>query len=202
MNREKRVGRRSEDFTRRHARLLTGIATIAAIASLISATGCKQGVKAVVDVASFIPPERLTGSYTVPAGSSAIDLQVQPVALDLAPAVQGLANAETMTLDVSTRFNTTGGRGSGSATVFFGATAENVYSTPPVATLEATLAAGQSTKSSVQIPIDSRVLALFQSGKLWMGMRLHWAPTGPEALAGQYTITKIQAQVVSRRGIV
>jgi len=54
----------------------------------------------------------------------------------------------------------------------------------------------------VQIPIDSRVLALFQSGKLWMGMRLRWAPTGPEALAGQYTITKIQAQVVSRRGIV
>ena len=103
---------------------------------------------------------------------------------------------------MATRFNTTSGRGSGSATVFFEATAENVYSRPSVATLEATLVAGQSTKSSVQIPIDFRVLELFQSGKLWMGLRLHWAPTSPEALAGQYTITKIQAQVVSRRGIV
>src|SRR5262245_18678370 len=190
MNCDQRVGRRREDFTRRHARLFKGIATLAAIASLISGTGCKQGVKAVVDVASFIPPEQLTGSYTVPAGSPSIDLQVQPIALDLAPAVQGLANAETMTLDVSVRFNTTSGKGTGGATVFFGAIAENVYSTPPVATLEATLAAGQSTKQSVQIPIDSRVLALFQSGKLWMGTRLHWVPTGPDALAGEYTITR------------
>ncbi len=202
MNREKHVERWSVYFTRRLARTLTGIATIAAIASLISGTGCKRGVKAVVDVASFIPPERLTGSYTVPAGSPAIDLEVQPIAVDLAPAVQGLANAETMTLDVTTLFNTTSGRGTGNATVFFGATAEVAYTSPPVATLEATLASGQATRSSVEIPIDSRVLSLFQSGKLWMGMRLHWAPSGPDALAGQYTITRIQAQVVSRRGIV
>ena len=99
MNGEKRVGRRSANFTRRHPKLFAGIATIAAVATLISGTSCKQGVKAVVDVASFIPPEQLTGSYTVPAGSPAIDLEAQPIALDLNPAVQGLANATAMTLD-------------------------------------------------------------------------------------------------------
>lgn len=181
----------------------TGMGIATALACLVYGTSCKRlGVNATVDVASFIPPEELTGSYTVPAGSPTVDFDVQPIAIDLEQAVAGLANAESMTLEVAIRFTNTSGEGAGSATVFFGPTAESVYDEAAVATVEAALAPAQTSRASARFPIDARVLELFKTGSLWMGLRLHWQPASADELAGEYTITKIRARVESSIGLV
>ena len=45
---------------------------------------------------------------------------------------------------------------------------------------------------------DARVLELFRRQQMWVGIRLHWEPQGSMELSGSYTITRLNAKVVTR----
>ena len=53
------------------------------------------------------------------------------------------------------------------------------------------------TSGSTRVAADQRLLTLFELDRVYMGLRFHWQPETNEALQGDYTITTINAHVVS-----
>lgn len=160
--------------------------------------GCgKNRVSVDVDVDSFIHPDDLNGSYDAPAGVPEAELDLAPISVDLVEGFNGIGPAEEMSLDVTVTYDNVSGQGEARFTVFFAATPEEVFSTPPVGIIDAQLEPQSVTSGSTRIAANQRLLDLFELDRVYMGLRFRWRPETNEALQGDYTITAINAHVVS-----
>ena len=165
---------------------------------LIAMPGCgRNRVTVDVDVDSFIDPGDLTGRYDAPAGVPELEIDLDPVAVNLLEGFSGVGPAEEMELEVAVTYDNRTGEGEALFTLFFGETAAEVFSTPPVGTITADLAPQATTTGSTRIAADARILALFEQERVYMGLRFRWTPETVAPLEGDYTITSINARVVS-----
>jgi hypothetical protein len=176
----------------------TRAAAIAGVVLLALSAACgEKKVTVNVDVASFIAPEDRSGHYLAPPLSPPVEFELQPIAVDLVEGLNSFTVAEEMGMDVAVQFTNTSGEGRARFTVFFNDTEANLFDTAPVTSLEADLVAGQTTTGTSHFDADERVLALFRQEQVMMGLLMHWTPGSPEALDGDYTITQIDARVVT-----
>lgn len=160
--------------------------------------GCgKNRVTVDVDVDSFIHPDDLSGSYDAPAGVPEAELDLAPISVNLVEGFNGVGPAEEMSLDVAVTYDNVSGQGEARFTVFFAATPEELFSTPAVGSVAAQLEPQTVTRGNTRITADQRLLDLFELDRIYMGLRFRWRPETNEALQGDYTITSINAHVVS-----
>ncbi len=165
---------------------------------LIAAAGCgRNRVTVDVDVDSFIDPEDLTGHYNAPAGVPELELNLDPVSVNLVEGFSGVGPAEEMELEVTVSYDNISGQGEARFTLFFAETAEEVFNTQAVGTIDANLMPQATTTGSTRIAADERILHLFEQERVYMGLRFRWTPETTAPLEGDYTITSINARVVS-----
>ena len=149
-----------------------------------------------VDIASFLDPSDRSAHYEAPPGSVEVDYDLDPIGLTI-EGYDELRQAEQVDLEIAVSLDNHTGTGDGSFRVFFSDTAESVFATPVVTQIDFELAPGVVSEGTAQVRGDARVLALFQQRQMWIGIRLHWAPQDGGALEGNYTITRLNARVIS-----
>jgi hypothetical protein len=172
-------------------------AVIVAVAATCG-LGCgKNRVTLDIDVLSFMDPAETQSDYNAPPAVPT-QVRLEPFAVQLLEGYDDLGTAQEATLDVAVQYDNQTGQGRGRIVIYFGDDPATVYSTVPVATLEADLLPAQMTTGSLQIQADQRVLDLFTSRSFHMGMDLEWEPQGVAPLAGTSMLTRINARVVSR----
>ena len=165
---------------------------------LVVVPGCgRNRVTVDVDVDSFIDPEDLTGHYNAPAGVPELELDLDPVSVNLVEGFSGVGPAEEMELEVTVSYDNVSGQGEAHFTLFFAETAEEVFNTPPVGSIDANLVPQATTTGTTRIAADQRILGLFEQERVYMGLRFRWTPETVAPLEGDYTITSINARVVS-----
>jgi len=166
--------------------------------------GCgKNRVVLDVDVRSFMNESELTQSYPdMPAGVGG-ELKLDPTRINLVEGYQDFGKAEEATIDISLRFDNMSGSGRATFTLYLSET-DSTESTLLTAAnqvdpyIEANLVPNTPTTSQVHIRADQRLLDLFTSKEMWMGVKISWQPlSSQEVLSGSYTITALDARVVS-----
>ncbi len=173
-------------------------ATVLALAGLLAAPGCgRNRVSVDVDVASFMAPADLTGPYQAPAGTPALQFDLQPLAVTL-DGIQDLSQAEEVELDAEVRFDNQTGAGKARFSVFLADSEAGLFDTPAVAVVEAPLTPATVSTGTAHVQGDERVLDLFRRQQMWVGIRLYWEAQGSTELAGTYTLTRLHAKVVTR----
>ncbi|MFQ5600718.1 MAG: hypothetical protein ACE5G2_09190 [Candidatus Krumholzibacteriia bacterium] len=184
---------RTRSGRRRTADLALAFAVVAAAAS-----GCgKNRVTVDVDVASFIDPADLTAHYQAPPFVPPLELNLDPVSVNLVEGFQDFGQAEEISVDMSVRYDNQSGQGQARFTLYFSDTASTVFETPPVASIDANLTPESVSVGATRFEADQRVLDLFTQKQMWMGVKFSWTPETSAALVGDYTITRIDAHVVS-----
>jgi hypothetical protein len=174
----------------------TAAAWIAAAALAVPGCG-RNRVTVDVDVASFMAPEDLSGPYQVLAGAPTLqfDLPALPITME---GTEDLSQAESVEIDAEVRFDNQSGQGLARFTLFLAGAEAGLYDTPAVAAAEAPLAPATASLGAAHVQGDARVLDLFRSGQMWVGIRWSLQPDGAAELAGTYTITRLHAKVVTR----
>ncbi len=149
-----------------------------------------------VDIASFLGTHDRSGHYQALAGTVEVDHDLDPIAVTI-EGYDELRHAEQVDLEIEIRLDNHSGIGDGRFLIFFSDTEESVFATPLAAQIDVELAPGVVTQGTARVRADARVLALFQQRQMWIGIRLHWAPQDGQALEGDYTITRLNARVIS-----
>lgn len=176
-----------------------GIA-LAAILPLAAAivAGCgKNRLYLDVDVRSFMRQEDLTNDYQSPA-LLPLEIRLDPISVNLVEGFQDFGTAEEVAIDVTLTYDNASGTGRGTFTLYFDGDASTTFNSPPVAYLEADLRPGIVSQSQARIVADARLLDLFTTKQLWMGVELQWQPTSGETLQGTCDITQLDAHIVSQ----
>lgn len=177
--------------------------TVLLAATVLAGLGVSCGKNRVlldVDVRSFMDAADLQNDYSAPP-LVPFELDIDPVEINLVDGFQDFGAAETVSLDIGLRFDNTSGAGSGRFDVYFGPDAQTTFQTTAVASIQVNLTSGNVTTGSTRIEADQRLLDLFTSKQLWMGIHLECAPQTAEAMQGTCVISEITAHMVSRLDI-
>jgi hypothetical protein len=178
------------------ARRRAATVLVAVLVALLPACG-KNRVLVDVDVRSFMDPSELVNPYDAPP-LVPLTVRLQPIAVDLVEGFSDFGQAESATLDVGVLYDNAVGTGTGRFTIYFASDTASLYTTTPVAVIDAVLQPATQTTGELQIQADPRLLDLFTSKEFWMGVDMEWTPQGTEPLQGNLTITDVHARVVSR----
>lgn len=162
--------------------------------------GCERRVTLNVDVASFLDAGALAGPYQTPAGTPDFRVDLPPQSITIEGFDQ-LRDAESLELDIEVQYDNRNGRGRSELTLFFGGDGPSVFTTAPVAVIDAELAPDTVSLGNARFQADERLLELFRQRHLWLGIRMRWLPQGDTALVGDYEVTRVQARVVASVGL-
>jgi hypothetical protein len=170
------------------------------LAALVLATaglGCgKNRVLTEVDVRSFMHEEDLVNPYSGPP-LVPFSFRLEPVAVNLLEGFEDFGEAQAVSIVLEMDFQNVTGQGSGRVALHFEADETSVYAGTPVGEILVDLVPGTTTAGTTRIEADPRVLALFTSKQIWMGVEFGFDPQSVEALQGTSVITKITASLVS-----
>ena len=173
---------------------------LCATTAVLSVAGCVNNrVLVDVDVRSFLRESDLVNPYDaqlVPTSD-----RIEPVQVNLVENFGDLGGAHTVTLQIALDYVNVTGTGTGSFTLYLGDDAATLFTTPAVASLNVDLQPDTTTRSEVTIPVDTRVLDLFTSQRLYVGADLGWTPSGIEPLLGDCVIVVLNARVESRLSV-
>ena len=175
----------------------TRLATLGVAAALALGLGCgKNRVVLDVDVRSFMKDSDLTRPYLAPS-LIPISIRMPAVPINLVEGYKDFGRAEDVAIDVAVRFDNATGTGQGQFTLYFGADSASAYAAPPVARIDASLTPGTSSTGTAHIEADQRVLDLFTSKQMVMGIEFSWQPESADVLQGTCTVSRIHAHLVS-----
>ena len=176
-------------------------AALGLVAAAALVLGCgKNRLHLDVDVLSFMNPADMTGDYLappLPPGTPPLATTLPPLAINLVEGYKDFGSAQEVGIDVALQCANATGQGRGNLAVYFGADAASTYSATPVASVDVDLQPGATSTNQVHLAADRRVLDLFTSKQMWMGVKFTWDPQSIDPLQGTYTITAIKAHVVS-----
>ena len=149
-----------------------------------------------VDARSFMDSADMVHPYT------AVGLVPFTVRLDSIPVnlIEGFADfgaAESATIDLGVVYDNVLGTGTGRLRLYFSDDPATLFSTAPVAIIEANLTPATSATSTTHVQADQRLLDLFSSKEFWMGADLEWLSVTLEPLQGTGSISQIDLHLVS-----
>ncbi len=174
---------------------------VCAVVASLTVAGCGNNrVFVDVDVRSFLDEGDLVNTYDAPPLVQAT-ARIDPIQVNLVESFEDFGAADAVTLDIAIDYVNNTGTGNGTFTLYLGDEESNLFSTPPVATLDVDLQPATTTTGTVRIQADQRVLDLFTSQRLYLGAELTWSPTGVDPLQGDCFITVLSARVASRLSI-
>jgi len=186
-------------MTRQHlfTRFAWGAFVVVTLVGSMLLLGCYPNrITIDVDIASFLDPNDRIAHYEAPPGTAEVDTDLAPIEMTIVGRDE-LRQAEQVDLEFEVSLDNLSGTGDGRFLVFLSDNAESVFTTPLVAQIDFALAPGVTSVGTAHVRGDARVLALFQQRQMWIGIRLHWAPQDGAALDGTYTITRLNARVIS-----
>jgi hypothetical protein len=169
-----------------------------AVAAILLLAGCGNNPVVVdVDVRSFLDESDLVNTYNAPPLVAAT-ARIDPIQVNLVESFEDFGDAESVTLDIAIDYVNVTGTGSGDFTLYLGDDESTLFGTTPVANLNVNLLPNTTTRGTVRIQADQRVLDLFTSQRLYLGADLAWSPSGTEPLQGDCIIAQLHARVTSR----
>lgn len=175
-----------------------GLALLVPCAVAAAIAGCgKNRLFLDVDVRSFMREEDLTNAYESPA-LLPLQIRIDPISVNLVEGFQDFGAAEEVSIDVTLSYDNATGTGRGLFSLYFDGSPATTFDAPPVAYLEADLQPGTVATSQARIVADARLLDLFTTKQLWMGIELEWLPTSAENLQGTCSISQLEAHITSQ----
>ncbi len=164
-------------------------------------TGCgKNRVLLNVDALSFMDASQAQQPYSAPS-LLPFSVRLPAVPINLVEGFADFGTAEAASLDIGLLYDNQTGQGQGNFTVYFGDDASTVYSTAPVATLDTDLQPAAVTPGAIRIDMDQRVLDLFTSKHLVMGLDWTWNPQSAQTMQGTCSVSKLDVHMVSQLSV-
>jgi hypothetical protein len=182
---------RSSIFSRRRTAVLLLLA--AATAGL--ACGRNQVVLD-VDARSFMNNADMVHPYSAP-GLVPFSIRLDSIPVNLVEGFKDFGTAESGSIDLGIVYDNVLGTGAGRFRLYFSDDPATLFSTTPVAILDADLAPATAATRTAHIQADERVLGLFTGKEFWMGADLEWLSNTLEPLQGTATISQINLHLVS-----
>ncbi len=166
---------------------------------LLAATGLACGRNRVVldvDARSFLRDADMVHTYNA-VGLLPFTIRLDSIPVNLVEGFTNFGEAESATIDLAIDYDNTLGTGSGRFRLYFSDSTSTLFSTPPVAILEANLTPGAVATATAHVPADQRVLDLLSGKQFWMGGDLEWLSATMEPLQGTASIRQIDLHLVS-----
>lgn len=182
---------RGSIFSRRRAGFL--------LLLVLSTTGLACGRNRVildVDARSFMDDADTIHPYAAP-GLVPFTIRLDSIAVNLIEGFQDFGAAESATIDLGITYDNLVGTGSGRFRLYFSDDPATLFSTPPVAVIEANLIPATTATGASHVQADQRILDLLTGKEFWMGADMEWLSFTLEPLQGTASISQIDLHLVS-----
>ena len=182
---------RGSIFSRRRASLL--------LVLLVATAGLACGRNRVVldvDARSFMDDADTIHPYAAP-GLVPFTIRLDSIPVNLIEGFQDFGAAESATIDLGILYDNLLGTGTGRFRLYFSDDPATLFSTPPVAILDANLAPATATTAASHVLADQRILDLLTGKQFWMGADMEWLSFTLEPLQGTASISQIDLHLVS-----